>query len=52
MKPQARPIRPPKSVWQRVEQKNRLFAKFAGPGSDKTSLRNKARIVRVLFGKI
>jgi hypothetical protein len=36
-------------VWHRIAQQNRLFAKFAGPDSHKTSARNKARIFRVLF---
>lgn len=39
-----------KTVFDRIAQRNRLFAKFAGPGSHRTSQRNKARIFRVLFG--
>ena len=41
-----------KSVFDRIAQRNRLFAKFAGPGSCHTSNRNKARIFRVLFGDV
>jgi len=43
--------RPLKTVYERIEQKNRLFAKFAGPHSSSTSDRNKARIFRVLFDR-
>lgn len=39
-----------KTVFDRIAQRNRLFAKFAGPESSRTSARNKARIFRVLFG--
>jgi hypothetical protein len=42
--------RAPKSPFERTEQRNRLFAKFAGPGSHRTSERNKRRIFNVLFG--
>jgi len=38
-----------KSPFERIAQRNRLFAMFAGPGSHRTSTRNKARIFRVLF---
>ena len=38
-----------KTVFDRIVQKNRLFAKLAGPGSYHTSERNKRRIMRVLF---
>lgn len=41
-----------KSSWDRIAQRNRLFAKFAGPESGYTSARNKRRIFRVLFGSI
>lgn len=40
-----------KDVWDRVAQQNRLFARFCGPDSHKTSNRNKARIFRVLFDR-
>jgi len=41
-----------KTAWDRIAQRNRLFAKFAGPLSGYTSERNKRRIFRVLFGAI
>jgi hypothetical protein len=41
-----------KTVWDRIAQRNRLFSKFAGPESGRTSSRNRARIFRVLFGVI
>jgi hypothetical protein len=44
-------VRREKTPFERIAQRNRLFAKFAGPGSHKTSWRNKARIFRVLFGR-
>ena len=40
-----------KTVWERIDQRNRLFAKFAGPESGRTSERNRRRIFRVLFGR-
>jgi len=42
-------MRRTKTVFDRIAQQNRLFAKFAGPGSHLTSERNKLRIFRVLF---
>jgi hypothetical protein len=38
-----------KTPFERIAQRNRLFSKFAGPESGRTSNRNKARIFRVLF---
>lgn len=38
-----------KTVFERIAQKNRLFARLAGPGSHKTTDRQKRRILRVLF---
>jgi hypothetical protein len=38
-----------KTVFERIAQRNRLFAKFAGPDCEHTSALNKARIFRVLF---
>jgi len=40
-----------KSPFERIAQRNRLFAKFAGPESGRTSERNRRRIFRVLFGR-
>ena len=45
-------MRRQKSVFDRIAQRNRLFAKFAGPLSGTTNARNKARIFRVLFGVV
>jgi len=42
-------MRRQKTVFDRIAQKNRLFARLAGPGSHATSARNRRRIFRVLF---
>jgi len=39
-----------KTVIDRIVQKNRLFAKLCGPLASTTSDKQKARIVRALFG--
>lgn len=38
-----------KTAFQRIEQKNRLFARVCGPLAGTTTEKQKARIVRVLF---
>jgi hypothetical protein len=40
-----------KSVFQRIEQKNRLMSFLFGPNAGRTNNRQKLRLIRALFGK-